>query len=375
MRIFFFVFALIGLTVSTAYGQFVEELDSGTGKFEIPDIPGYHTLKCDFHMHTIFSDGVVWPYVRVDEALAEGLDVISITDHVEYSRKEVEDNHMVPYEIAKKRAKETELMLILGGELSASHDHFNALFLENTDAPDLRDTLPANRIAAANRQGAFVFWNHPGWLGKTNDGVTRVPEEFIEMIEAGQIRGLEVCNGNSYYEEAHLLALEHGLTLLGNSDIHGISYSPYQPLKHRTITLVFSQERSVEGIREALENQRTVVYQGDHLVGSEEFLQALVLESLELEAEYYKDKAVAKVSIKNPTDFIFVCENKSAYGLFTGIPLFILKPHTKTDIYVKTLERLPEFDLDLKILNALVEPGKSLEMTIPVKDLLPAESQ
>lgn len=22
----------------------------------IPDIPGYLTLKCDFHMHTIFSD-------------------------------------------------------------------------------------------------------------------------------------------------------------------------------------------------------------------------------------------------------------------------------------------------------------------------------
>jgi len=33
---------------------------------KIPDIPGYLTLKCDFHMHTIFSDGLVWPTVRVD---------------------------------------------------------------------------------------------------------------------------------------------------------------------------------------------------------------------------------------------------------------------------------------------------------------------
>ena len=40
---------------------------------------------------------------------------------------------MVPYEIAKKHAEGKELILILGGEISASHDHFNALFLKNTD--------------------------------------------------------------------------------------------------------------------------------------------------------------------------------------------------------------------------------------------------
>ena len=101
-------------------------------------------------MHTVFSDGVVWPHIRVDEALAEGLDVISITDHVEYHRKEVEDNHMVSYEIAKKHAEGKNLLLILGGEISASKDHFNALFLKNTDEPALRDKIPANRIAAAN---------------------------------------------------------------------------------------------------------------------------------------------------------------------------------------------------------------------------------
>ena len=57
-----------------------------------PDIPGYKTLKGDFHQHTVFSDGVVWPHIRVDEAIAEGLDVISITDHVEKHRKVDIDN-------------------------------------------------------------------------------------------------------------------------------------------------------------------------------------------------------------------------------------------------------------------------------------------
>ena len=42
-------------------------------EINIPDIPGYRTLKCDFLMHTVFSDGDVWPTVRVQEAWAEGL--------------------------------------------------------------------------------------------------------------------------------------------------------------------------------------------------------------------------------------------------------------------------------------------------------------
>ena len=43
------------------------------GEIRFPDILGYKTLNCDFHMHTVFSDGSVWPTVRVDEAWREGL--------------------------------------------------------------------------------------------------------------------------------------------------------------------------------------------------------------------------------------------------------------------------------------------------------------
>lgn len=48
-------------------------------EIQIPDLKGYETLKCDFHIHTVFSDGTVWPTVRVDEAYREGLDAISLT--------------------------------------------------------------------------------------------------------------------------------------------------------------------------------------------------------------------------------------------------------------------------------------------------------
>ena len=50
----------------------------------VPDLPGWKTLKGDFHLHTVFSDGEVWPTVHVREAWRDGLDVIALTDHVEY---------------------------------------------------------------------------------------------------------------------------------------------------------------------------------------------------------------------------------------------------------------------------------------------------
>ena len=41
---------------------------------DLPTLPGYITLKGDFHIHTVFSDGEVWPTFRVDEAAREGID-------------------------------------------------------------------------------------------------------------------------------------------------------------------------------------------------------------------------------------------------------------------------------------------------------------
>ena len=66
------------------YGQDISK------KKQIPDIPGYMTLKCDFHMHKVFSDGKVWPTVRVAEALKEGLDAIALTDHIDKDKADVD---------------------------------------------------------------------------------------------------------------------------------------------------------------------------------------------------------------------------------------------------------------------------------------------
>jgi hypothetical protein len=56
---------------------------TGLRELQFPAPPGYQTLVCDFHMRTVFSDGYVWPTVRVGEAWCEGLKLTAITDHIE----------------------------------------------------------------------------------------------------------------------------------------------------------------------------------------------------------------------------------------------------------------------------------------------------
>ena len=51
---------------------------------DFPDVQGYQTLVVDLHTHSVFSDGHVWPKIRVEEALRDGLDGLAITEHLEY---------------------------------------------------------------------------------------------------------------------------------------------------------------------------------------------------------------------------------------------------------------------------------------------------
>ena len=72
-----------------------------------PDLPGYVTLRCDFHMHTVFSDGSVWPTVRAEEAWRDGLDAIAFTDHIEYipHKADIPTNHGRAYELGRGKAR------------------------------------------------------------------------------------------------------------------------------------------------------------------------------------------------------------------------------------------------------------------------------
>ena len=46
--------------------------------------PDHFLLSADLHTHSVFSDGSVWPDIRVKEAIRENIDLLAITEHLEY---------------------------------------------------------------------------------------------------------------------------------------------------------------------------------------------------------------------------------------------------------------------------------------------------
>jgi predicted metal-dependent phosphoesterase TrpH len=275
-------------------------------EIRIPDFDGYKTLKCDFHIHTVFSDGKVWPDVRVDEAWQQGLDAIAITDHLEYRpRKEMlKGDFNESYNIAKKRADDIGFILIHGAEITRKKPlgHLNALFISDANQLFVKDSLTAIDIAI--QQGAFIMWNHPGW---PDDKSTLYPIHE-KLIDSKKIHGIEVFNHFEYYKVSFDWCNKYGLTYLGNSDIHHNIINDFGVEKNaRPITLVFASEYSVKGIKDALFAGRTAVLFRSELAGKEEYLKKLVLNSLN-----YKivNKNIVEITNNSDIDFLFEFDNQ-----------------------------------------------------------------
>jgi len=282
--LYVFLIAVVGCAITT---QAHDRVIRARTPVRIPDIPGYLTLKCDFHIHTVFSDGSVWPTVRSEEAWREGLDAIAITDHIEYQphKDDLPTNHNRAFDVARPLGQSLDVIVIRGSEITRKMPpgHLNAIFLSNSAALDVENWQEA--LAETKRQGAFVFWNHPGWSSQLEaDGIVRWYPEHTELLEQGMLHGIEVANGRSVYPEAFAWALEKKLTLLSNSDIHSplnLGYHVHDG-DHRPLTLVFAKERTAQGILEALKARRTAVYAGNQLLGEEHYLEAIFERSVQL---------------------------------------------------------------------------------------------
>ncbi len=283
-------------------------------EINIPDILDYQTLKCDFHMHTLFSDGNVWPTNRVKEAWQEGLDAISITDHIEYKvyQEDVPINFNRPYEIAQPLANELDLILIHGAEITRSMPpgHLNAIFLK--DAAKLDVAEPMDAIQAAAEQGAYIFWNHPGWKSQRPSGIPKWFEEHETIYQKGWLKGVELANFKEYYPKVLDWMYEKDLTIFGNSDVHNPIYQDwdYNKGEHRPITLVFARSRTKQGIREALENGRTAVYFEDKIMGRQKFLTPIWNNSVNIKnKEILVDpEGEANLQVYNSSDLVFSLE-------------------------------------------------------------------
>ena len=68
----------------------------------LPKVNGYNVYKADLHTHSIFSDGDCTPKYRVREAWLDGLDVMAVTEHIEYRPMEKPYMQFLRAEISDK---------------------------------------------------------------------------------------------------------------------------------------------------------------------------------------------------------------------------------------------------------------------------------
>lgn len=328
---------------------------------EFPNIPGYTTLKTDLHQHTVFSDGNVWPNIRVMEALRDNLDVISLTEHIEYQPHKEDIPHPDrnrSYEIALKEAKDHNLILVHGSEITrqAPIGHNNAIFIK--DANELLVEDAENSFAEAKKQGAFVFWNHPAWYAQSSKGNPILSDFQKERINNGELHGIEVINTGDYSEESLALALENNLTIMGTSDIHGLIDWDYVEKGYtRPITLVFAKERTVESLKEALFAGRTVAVFNSLLVGKKENLVPLLNASVKFEkAKYIDNTTILEVTLRNITSSDLIFENQMPYTFYSSSPVFTIPAGGTKTLQIKTLEKTMDLPIKLKALGAYIAP-------------------
>lgn len=342
----------------------------------LPDIPGYLTLKCDFHIHTVFSDGLVWPTVRAEEAWREGLDAIAITDHIEYQphKDDVSTNHNRAYEIARGTGAELDLLVVKGSEITRQMPpgHLNAIFLTNSTPLALTNWHDA--IAAAHGQGAFIFWNHPGWDAQTTNGLVLWYPEHTQLLEQGMLQGIEVVNARDYYPEAHRWAVEKKLTLMSNSDIHSplnLDYHVHDG-DHRPLTLVFAENRSPAALKQALFARRTAVYSANRLIGDAQFLTPIFERSVSFNRTNVAIKGTQRVMLQvhNASGLDYELERVAELKEIST-PKRLTLPAGKTVLFnvqgkSVTTDGAKELKPSYRVTNLLVGPDQPLEVTFPL---------
>ena len=216
-------------------------------------------------------------------------------------------------------------------------------------------------LVEAKRQGAFSFWNHPGWRGKAQ-WWPPIATAFSDKL----FQGIELVNGKSYYDEAHPWVGQHNLVILGTSDIHMPSLSA----EERSLSLLLVKERTLAGVREALDSGRTVAWQQKRLVGTEKVLGDLVRAYVQpaTHVRASKTRRTAALALRNDSALHFDLKTIEAPA-WMEIGSVTLPPHSTTLI---SLRRSPETPavrqrvaLRFEVSNAIAGPGQ--QVTLPIE--------
>lgn len=357
-RIFILVITLIfsGIFTASAQLEAVRQLFNKSknqrNEIIIPSVGGFNVYKADLHTHTIYSDGDITPALRVEEAWSDGLDIIAITDHMEYRRIEREMYHYmkgyvrddlrgldkavntnvlntdpdergllvdfnVGYDMAKIKGEDLGIMVVRGVEITRGRlGDYNAIFTKDNNTiydPDLETT-----IRNARKQGAFVFHNHPQYRKDTK---TTMPLHCEDFYAKGLIDGIEVANNHATYSRLYDMCVG-GYAPIANSDAHNlisIRFPDAGKDYFRNMTLILAKKCDEKSIHEALKERRTIAYHANLLIGSEKLLSSLFKACVKVEVVEEGSKSL-KVKLTNYSSLPYSLRwegNKEAavYGL------------------------------------------------------------
>ena len=371
-----------------------------------PNTEKYKVIVADLHTHSVFSDGAVWPNVRVEEAVRDGIDLLAITEHLEY-QPHIDDiphpDRNRSFDIAEDIAKNKDLTVINGAEITRMFPpgHINAIFIEDaneliyldeakiSEAKEILKEIPEESLTnyedlswledaalaslwpvksaliEARNQNAFTFWNHPAWSSEEFIGQPMLREIHKEFFRDNLLHGIEVANGDGYSEEAFRIALEYGLTVLGTSDVHGLIDWDYPSSigAHRPVTLILSESNSIDAIKSSLFSGKTVVWFKNNLIGLEDNILELTNSYLKAKkVEILENSDIARVEIENVSDVRFIIQVLDQSSVVNESNLIEIAPNEKTVLQIDN--GIDKGSLDVKILNAFIAPNKNLLTTL-----------
>ena len=325
---FFFVSLFLMLTTSMFAQKYIYDIDRTEYHddmlFErvrriirLPSVNGLLPLKCDFHIHTVFSDGDVWPSARVKEAWQDGLDAISITDHTSAtpSKPNMTGGPNRSYQIARPEAERLGLILIQGTEISRPKPeggHLNAIFI--TDAEKMTTDFPLEAaVKEAIKQGGIIIWNHPGWA-IDSCAMFAINKR---LIASGDIYAVEVFNEAEWYPRALSWCRDLKLAPVATTDIHYITNNLYRiPEQNiRPMTIVLAREKTQEAIKEAFQKRNTIAFYRGMLAGNSDLLKDFFFASVSIKKTHTtinkEGKKFNHYLMTNPYDvpYVFLFEN------------------------------------------------------------------
>ena len=303
-------------------------------EFVLPEVGGYTVYKADLHTHSIYSDGDCTPEFRVREAWYDGLDVLAITEHVEYRRHEgkmlnflkgyvpegtepvnyniiakpadeqgIRSDLNFPVKLAQETAAKYGITIIPGAEITRepiAYGHYNALFTTDNNAIYAADALHRCATPGAGSAGDA---QPPGLAPQK----PRTPRIRGRAYGEGLIDGIEIMNGGEFYPKAISRAHTKNLFVSANTDIHDSATETYRAQGHRrNMTLIFAKENTLEALREAIEARRTLAYSFGTIAGDEQLLKDLFTASVRTSVLHTDAKGRRTVSLTNNSSVQYV---------------------------------------------------------------------